>query len=174
MLEDHEFHPKLGLKSGERAPKLFVPQVLAAAQLAGHVGRSWPARPSAGYTGASRGRGGVAALRTAERRLYGSGARRVIVKAPHRPTGLLDLRAFDNFLLKPKFPASSELTGIFRRLAFSGRLKCSRTHIKIKALRAISLHTRTGNLLEACREFPPILAGNSIVLPMRLPRRPAR
>ena len=131
MLEDHEFHPKLGLKSGERAPKLFVAQVLAAAQLAGHVGRSWPARPSAGYTGASRGRGGVAALRTAERRLYGSGARRVIAKAPHRPTGLprcrcgsgaplLDLRAFDNFLLKPKFPASSELTGIFRRLAFSG------------------------------------------------------
>jgi hypothetical protein len=53
MLEDHEFHPKLGLKSGERAPKLFVAQVLAAAQLAGHVGRSWPARPSAGYTGAT-------------------------------------------------------------------------------------------------------------------------
>ena len=43
MLEDHEFHPKLGrLKSRERAPKLFVAQVLAAAQLAGHVGGNWP------------------------------------------------------------------------------------------------------------------------------------
>jgi hypothetical protein len=33
MLEDHEFHPKLGRlkKSRERAPKLFVAQVLAAA-----------------------------------------------------------------------------------------------------------------------------------------------
>ena len=81
MLEDHEFHPKLGLKSGERAPKLFVPQVLAAAQLAGHVGRSWPAQSSAGHTRPGRGRGGVAALRAAERRLYGNRARRVIVKA---------------------------------------------------------------------------------------------
>ena len=82
MLEDREFHPKLGrLRSRERAPKLFVAQVLAAAPLAGHVGRSWPARFSAGHTRAGRGRGGVAALRTAERRLYGTRARRVIVKA---------------------------------------------------------------------------------------------
>jgi hypothetical protein len=82
MLEDHEFHPKLGrFKSRERAPKLFVAQVLAAAQLAGHVGRSWPARSSAGHTRAGRGRGGVAALHAAERRLYGNRARRVIVKA---------------------------------------------------------------------------------------------
>jgi type IV secretory pathway VirD2 relaxase len=80
MLEDHEFHPKLGrLKSRERAPKLFVAQVLAAAQLAGHVGPNWPARSSAGHTLA--GRGGVAAWRAAERRLYGNRARRVIVKA---------------------------------------------------------------------------------------------
>src|SRR6266481_953937 len=82
MLEDHEFHPKLGrLKSRERAPKLFVAQVLAAAQLAGHVGQSWPVRSSAGHTRAGHGRGGVAALRAAERRLYGTRARRVIVKA---------------------------------------------------------------------------------------------
>jgi len=82
MLEDHELHPKLGrLKSRERAPKLFVAQVLAAAQRAGHVGRSWPAQSSAGHTRPGRGRGGVAALRAAERRLYGNRARRVIVKA---------------------------------------------------------------------------------------------
>ena len=85
MLEDHELHPKLGrLKGRDRAPKLFVAQVLAAAQLAGHVGPSWPARSSAGHTRAGRGRGGVAAWRAAERRLYGSRARRVIVKSPHR------------------------------------------------------------------------------------------
>src|SRR5438132_1630712 len=78
MLEDREFHPKLGrLKSRERAPKLFVAQVLAAAQLAGHVGPSWPARSPAGHTRAGHGRGGVAA----EQRLYGNRARRVIVKA---------------------------------------------------------------------------------------------
>ena len=82
MLEDHEFHPKLGrLKSRERAPKLFVAQVLAAAELAGHVGRSWPVRSSAGHTRAARGRGPRAAWRAAERRLYGNRARRVIVKA---------------------------------------------------------------------------------------------
>ncbi len=82
MLEDREFHPKLGrLRSRERAPKLFVAQVLAAAQRAGHVGRSWPAQSSAGHTRPGRGRGGVAALRAAERRLYGTRARRVIVKA---------------------------------------------------------------------------------------------
>jgi hypothetical protein len=82
MVEDHEFQPKLGrLRSRERAPKLFVAQALAAAQRAGHVGRSWPARSSAGHTRAGRGRGGVAAWRTAERRLYGNRARRVIVKA---------------------------------------------------------------------------------------------
>ncbi len=82
MLEDHELHPKLGrLKSRERAPKLFVAQVLAAAQLAGHVGRSWPPQSSDGHNRASRGRGGVAAWRVAERRLYGNRARRVIVKA---------------------------------------------------------------------------------------------
>src|SRR5260370_3400479 len=82
MLEDHEFHPKLGrLKSRERAQKLFVAQVLAAAQLAGHVGPNWPARSPAGHTRAGRGRGGVAAWRAAERRLYGNRARRVIVKA---------------------------------------------------------------------------------------------
>jgi type IV secretory pathway VirD2 relaxase len=82
VLEDREFHPKLGrLRSRERAPKLFVAQMLAAAQRAGHVGRSWPAQSSAGYTRPGRGRGGVAALRAAERRLYGTRARRVIVKA---------------------------------------------------------------------------------------------
>jgi hypothetical protein len=82
MLEDPEFHPKLGrLKSRERAPKLFVAQVLAAAQLAGHVGRSWPTRSSVGHTRAGRGRGGVAAWRATERRLYDTRARRVIVKA---------------------------------------------------------------------------------------------
>jgi hypothetical protein len=82
VLEDREFHPKLGrLRSRERAPKLFVAQMLAAAQRAGHVGRSWPAQSSAGYTRPERGRGGVAALRAAERRLYGTRARRVIVKA---------------------------------------------------------------------------------------------
>src|SRR5260370_33933129 len=82
MREDHELHPKLGrLKSRERAPKLFVAQVLTAAQLAGHVGPNWPARFSAGHTLAGRGRGGLAAWRAAERRLYGTRARRVIVKA---------------------------------------------------------------------------------------------
>jgi type IV secretory pathway VirD2 relaxase len=82
MLEDHEFHPRLGrLKSRERAPKLFVAQVLAAAQLAGHVGRSWPARSPPGHIRAGRGRGGVAAFRAAGRHLYGDRARRVIVKA---------------------------------------------------------------------------------------------
>ena len=83
MLEDHEFHPKLGRlkKSRERLPKLFVAQVLAAAQRAGHVGRTWPARSPPNHTRAGRGRGGVAALRAMERRLYGNRARRVIVKA---------------------------------------------------------------------------------------------
>src|SRR5260370_36165892 len=81
MLEDREVHPKLGrLKSRERAPKLFVAQVLAAAQLAGHVGRNWPVRSLPEHTRAGRGRGGVAAWRAAERRLYGNRARRVIVK----------------------------------------------------------------------------------------------
>src|SRR5260370_36663046 len=80
MLEDHELHPKLGrLKSREPAPRLFVAEAVAAAQLAGRVGRSWPARSPAGHTRA--GRGGVVALRAAERRLYGNRARRVIVKA---------------------------------------------------------------------------------------------
>jgi type IV secretory pathway VirD2 relaxase len=88
MLEDLEFHPKLGrLKSRERAPKLFVAQVLAAAQRAGHVGPSWPARSPAGHTRAGRGPGGVAAWRAAERRLYGNRARRVIVKARIVPQG---------------------------------------------------------------------------------------
>jgi type IV secretory pathway VirD2 relaxase len=82
MLEDHDVHPKLGrLKSRDRSPKLFVAQVRAAAQLAGHVGRSWSARSPAGHTRAPRGRGGLAAWRAAERRLYGNRARRVIVKA---------------------------------------------------------------------------------------------
>src|SRR5260370_5835273 len=82
VLEDREFHPKLGrLESRERAPKLFVAQGLAAAQRAGHGGRSWPAQTPAGHTRAGRGRGGVAAWRAAERRLYGNRARRVIVKA---------------------------------------------------------------------------------------------
>jgi type IV secretory pathway VirD2 relaxase len=82
MLEDHEFHPKLGrLKNRERAPKLFVAQVLAAAQQAGHVGRSWPAPATSGHARAGRGRGGMAALRAVERSLYGARARRVIVKA---------------------------------------------------------------------------------------------
>jgi type IV secretory pathway VirD2 relaxase len=82
VLQDHEFHPKLGrLKSRERAPKLFVARVLVAAQRAGYTGRSWPARLSAGRLDAGRGRGGGAALRAAERRLYGTRARRVIVKA---------------------------------------------------------------------------------------------
>src|SRR5216684_1855719 len=83
MIEDRDLHPKLGRlkKSRERLPKLFVAQVLAAAQRAGHVGRSWPARTPAGHTRAGRGRGGVAAWRAAERRLYGTRARRVIVKA---------------------------------------------------------------------------------------------
>src|SRR5712671_4131556 len=83
MSEDREFHPKLGRpkKSRERLPKLFVAQVLAAAQRAGHVDRSWPARTPAGHTRAGHGRGGVAAWRAAERRLYGNRARRVIVKA---------------------------------------------------------------------------------------------
>jgi type IV secretory pathway VirD2 relaxase len=82
VLEDREFHPKLGrLRSRERAPKLFVAQVLAAAQRAGHVGRSWPAQSSAGHTRAGRGRGGVAAWSATERRLYGNRARRAIDKA---------------------------------------------------------------------------------------------
>jgi type IV secretory pathway VirD2 relaxase len=83
MIEDRDLHPKLGRlkKSRERLPKLFVAQVLAAAQRAGHVGRSWPPRSPANPTRARRGRGGVAALRTAERRLYGNRVRRVIVKA---------------------------------------------------------------------------------------------
>src|SRR5260370_29971683 len=82
VLEDREYHPKLGrLESRERAPKLFVAQGLAAAQRAGHGGRSWPAQTPAGHTRAGRGRGGVAAWRAAERRLYGTRARRVIVKA---------------------------------------------------------------------------------------------
>jgi hypothetical protein len=77
---DHEFHPKLGrLKSRERAPRLFIAQVLAAAQLAAHVNWSWPARSPAGHT--CSGCGGVVALRAAERRLYDNRARRVIVKA---------------------------------------------------------------------------------------------
>jgi type IV secretory pathway VirD2 relaxase len=83
MMEDREFHPKLGRlkKSRERLPKLFVAQVLAAAQRAGHVSRSWPARYPANHTRAGRGSGGVAAWHAAERRLYGNRARRVIVKA---------------------------------------------------------------------------------------------
>src|SRR5882724_11651002 len=83
MLEDRDFHPKLGRlkRSRERLPKLFVAQVLAVALLAGHVGRSWPARSPANGTRAGRGRGGVTALRAAERRLYGNRTRRVIVKA---------------------------------------------------------------------------------------------
>src|SRR5712671_3011524 len=81
-MEDREFHPKLGRlkKSRERLPKLFVAQVLAAAQRAGHVGRTWPARSPANHTRAGRGRGGVDAWHAAERRLYGNRARRVIVK----------------------------------------------------------------------------------------------
>src|SRR5260370_1700247 len=82
MLEDHELRPKLGrLKSRERGRKLRVAEVLAAEQRAGHVGPSWPARSSVGHTRAGRGRGGVAAWRAAEQRLYGNRARRVIVKA---------------------------------------------------------------------------------------------
>jgi type IV secretory pathway VirD2 relaxase len=82
MSEDREFHPKLGRlkKSRERLPKLFVAQVLAAAQRAGHVGRTWPARSPANHPRAGRGRGGVDAWHAAERRLYGNRARRVIVK----------------------------------------------------------------------------------------------
>jgi type IV secretory pathway VirD2 relaxase len=82
-MEDREFHPKLGRlkKSRERLPKLFVAQVLAAAQRAGHVGGGWPTGSPANHTRAERGRGGVDAWRAAERRLYGNRARRVIVKA---------------------------------------------------------------------------------------------
>jgi type IV secretory pathway VirD2 relaxase len=83
MTQGRELHPRLGRlhKGRERWPKLFVAQVLAAAQLAGHVGRSWPGRSPAHHLRAGRGRGGMAALRAAERRLYGNRARRVIVKA---------------------------------------------------------------------------------------------
>src|SRR5229473_4268477 len=82
-MEDREFHPKLGRlkKSQERLPKLFVAQVLTAAQRAGHVGGSWPTGSPANHTRAERGRGGVDAWRAAERRLYGNRARQVIVKA---------------------------------------------------------------------------------------------
>jgi type IV secretory pathway VirD2 relaxase len=83
MTQRHELHPRLGRlhKGRERWPKLFVAQILAAAQLAGHVGRSWPGRSPAHRLRAGRGRGGMTALRAAERRLYGNRARRVIVKA---------------------------------------------------------------------------------------------
>lgn len=83
MTEENKFHPKLGRlrKSREWRPKLFVAQVLAAAQLAGHVGRGWPARSPAYQLRTGRGRGGMAAWRAAERWLYGNRARRVIVKA---------------------------------------------------------------------------------------------
>ena len=48
LLEDQEFHPKLGrLESRERAPRLLVAQVLAAARPAAHVNWSWPARSPA-------------------------------------------------------------------------------------------------------------------------------
>src|SRR3984893_754384 len=83
MTQPRELHPRLGRlhKGRERWPKLFVAQVLAAAQLAGHRGRSWPARSPAHHLRARRGRGAVAALRAAERQLYGNRGRRVIVKA---------------------------------------------------------------------------------------------
>src|SRR5260370_34796868 len=109
MLEDHEFHPKLGrLKSRERAPKLFVAQVLAAAQLAGHVGPNWPARSPAGHTLAGRGRGGVAAWRAAERRLYGIRAPRGLLKAP--TAGRRSLPP-GRVRLPPPFPSGRALPG---------------------------------------------------------------
>jgi hypothetical protein len=71
MLENREFHPKLGRlkKSLERLRKLFVAQVLAAARRAGHVGRSWPARSPATIPERGEVAAELAAWRTAERRL---------------------------------------------------------------------------------------------------------
>ncbi len=82
MTEERLLRPKLGhVSKRRRPPRLFISQVLAAAQRAGHVDRGWPARSAARHTAASRGRGGWAAFRTAERRLFGNRGRRVIVKA---------------------------------------------------------------------------------------------
>ena len=80
MPDRDQVHPRLGhtRDSQPRRPKLFVAQVLTAAQKSGYVGRSFEGyRP----TRFVRGRGAFAASRALSRQLYGSFRRRVIVKA---------------------------------------------------------------------------------------------
>lgn len=83
MADEGVFRPRLGrARSGSvRRPKLFVAQVLTAAQASGHVGRSFSADRASGARSPGRGRGAVAASRARERGLYGNRTRRVIVKA---------------------------------------------------------------------------------------------
>ena len=73
---DQPLRPKLGRSRGERRPKLFVANVLAAKELAGFGAGRRAFQP----TRSPIGRGGVAAWR-AGRALFGQRGRRVIVKA---------------------------------------------------------------------------------------------
>lgn len=83
MPDERHVRPRLGRTktSPPRRPKLFVAQVLAAAQASGHVARHFPVGRPDRRRGPGRGRGAVAASNAMERRLYGSRGRRVIVKA---------------------------------------------------------------------------------------------
>jgi len=73
---DQPLRPKLGRSRGERRPKLFVANVLAAKELAGFGAGRRVVQPTRSLIG----RGGVAAWR-ASRALLGQRGRRVIVKA---------------------------------------------------------------------------------------------
>jgi len=101
--DDQKFRPRLGRtrSAAPKRPKLFVAQVLTAAQASGHVAQRFPVDRPDRARGSGSGRGAVAASNAMERRLYGNRGRRVIVKARvvlrgFRGTGAL--RAHLNYL----------------------------------------------------------------------------
>ena len=83
MPDERKFRPRLGRTrtAPPKRPKLFVAQVLTAAQASGHLARRFPVDRPDRVRGSGSGRGAVAASNAMERRLYGSRGRRVIVKA---------------------------------------------------------------------------------------------
>ena len=142
MPDEQKIRPRLGwTRSAQpKRPKLFVAQVLSAAQASGHVARRFPVDRSDRVRGSGTGRGAVAASNAMERRLYGGRGRRVIVKArvvrrSFRGAGAL--RAHLNYLKREgvtrdghaarMFDATSDQVDV---KAFAERAEADRHHFR--------------------------------------------
>jgi len=72
----------------------------------------------------------------------------------------------DNFdLLKPKFPANSELTGDFFPIGAQRRLKCSRIGIKIRVCRLFPYSSEEGNFSRLAGELQQVI--REIIRPLK-------